>query len=102
MFMEINAQYDLRASELSGKLAFYCNRFELNREDMKELRKKKLVKGVDPDSLPKTIPCQVLVYCENYRQAKVVFFNPEFPLPEECYENHLLNQELIEWSRKYG
>ncbi len=100
--MQLTAHYDTELSKLSEKLAFYCGKYELCSEDLDELKKKKLIKLVEWEGLPKTVPCQVLIYCETVVKAKVIFFNTTFVLPEACYDEPMLNKDLIEWSKKSG
>jgi hypothetical protein len=100
--MRLSTLFDPSASELAGHLTFYCERFELHREDMEELKEKKLIRLVETESLPETIPCQVLVQCENVFHAKITFFNPSFVLPETVYNDPLLNRDLIEASERQG
>lgn len=100
--MHLSASFDPEASAISDKLTFFCDKFELHREDIADFKKKKLVRLVDADSLPETIPCQVLVQCENATRAKMTFFNPNFLLPQEVYDDPLLNKDLIEASERNG
>lgn len=100
--MLINAQYSAESSNLSEKLIFLCERYDLTREDIKELKSKKLLKFINEDDLPKAIPCQVIVHCETYRKAKLTFFNPRFNLPLEVYNEPFLNKDIIESSKRNG
>ena len=100
--MYLSAPYDPHASKLSEKLTFYTEKFELQREDIMNLKKKKLLKLVEPESLPETITCQTLIYHENFQKVKIILFNHTFLLPIECYDEPFLNKDLIDWSEKNG
>ncbi|MDD5376824.1 MAG: hypothetical protein PHH16_01775 [Candidatus Gracilibacteria bacterium] len=100
--MHLSTLFDPEASELAGQLTFYCERFELSREDIEELKDKKLIRLVETESLPEIIPCQVLVQCETVTRAKITFFNPNFQLPEAVYDDPFLNRDLIEASERHG
>lgn len=100
--MHFSTLFDPAASELAGCLTFYCERFELSREDIEELKEKKLVRLIETDGLPEIIPCQVLVQCESVFRAKITFFNPSFILPEAVYEDPFMNRGLIEASERHG
>ena len=100
--MYLSAQYDANSSKISEKLTFYSEKYELTHADLRELKEKKLLKLVEWEHLPESIPCQVLVYCEGFGKAKIIFFNHTFELPTECFEEPLLNKDLIEWSRENG
>lgn len=100
--MYLSAQYDAHSSRLSEKLTFYSEKYELTHTDWRELREKKLIKLVEWELLSESIPCQVLVYCEGFGKAKIIFFNHTFELPEICFDEPLLNKNLIEWSRENG
>jgi hypothetical protein len=100
--MHLSAQYDAHSSKLSEKLTFYSEKYELTHADWKELREKKLLKLVKWAHLPENIPCQVLVYCEGFGKVKVVFFNHTWVLPEVCFDEPLLNKDLIKWSQENG
>ena len=98
--MQLNAQFDSESSKMSQKLIFSCEDFELRREDIAQLKKKKLIGYVNEDDLPDVIPCQVLVFIEHLNKAQVTFFNPKFPLPLEVFDDPFLNKDLIERSKK--
>lgn len=100
--MHLLTTFDPSASELAGHLTFFCDRYELTREDIEEFKTKKLVRLVETEHLPPYIPCQVLVQCESVHRAKITFFNPSFILPEVVYEDTLLNKDLIEASERHG
>lgn len=100
--MHLSALFDSGASELAGHLTFYSERFELSREDIEELKVKKLVRLIETDALPETIPCQVLVQCESVFRAKITFFNPAFVLPSAVYDDPFLNKDLIEGAERHG
>ncbi|EKD29679.1 MAG: hypothetical protein ACD_78C00320G0018 [uncultured bacterium (gcode 4)] len=100
--MHLSTLFDPEASVIADQLTFYCERFELSREDIEELKEKKLVRLVETDGLPKTIPCQVLVQCETVTRAKITFFNHTFVLPQAVYDDPFLNRDLIEASERHG
>lgn len=100
--MHLTTLFDHSASELAGHLTFYSERFELSREDIGELKSKKLVRLIETDALPETIPCQVLVQCESAFRAKITFFNPGFVLPQAVHDDPLMNRDLIEASERHG
>lgn len=100
--MYLSAQYDPHASKLSEKLTFYAEKFELKREDIVELKKKKFLKLIEPESLPEIITCQVLIYHESFQKVKIILFNPAFSLPSECSDEPFLNKDLLDWSEKNG
>lgn len=100
--MHLLTRFDPEASTIAGSLTFFCDRYELSREDIERLKEKKLLRFVVWDGLPDTIPCQVIIRCESPRSARVILFNPSFTLPSECHEDPLLNRGLIEWSRSNG
>lgn len=100
--MHLTTLFDPAASELAGHITFYSERFELSREDIEELKDRKLVRLVETEHLPETIPCQVLVQCESVTRAKITFFNPNFVLPEAVYDDPFLNKDLIEASERHG
>lgn len=100
--MHLSTLFDPEASVISDTLTFYCERFELSREDIEELKEKKLVRLVETDGLPETIPCQVLVQCESVFRAKITFFNHTFVLPKAVYNDPFLNKDLIETSERHG
>lgn len=99
--MHLSTLFDHSASELAGHLTFYCEHFELSREDIEELKERKLVRLVETENLPETIPCQVLVQCETVTRAKITFFNPAFVLPQAIYDDPFLNRDLIEASERH-
>lgn len=99
--MHLHAIYDKEASIMAEKLTFYCEKYELTRQDIMELKNKKLLKFVKWDDLPETISCQVLIHCEGINKAKVIFFNPSFELPKECFDQEFLNKDLLEWHQRY-
>jgi hypothetical protein len=100
--MNLVVKYDPDASSISEKLTFYCDKFELAREDIMRFKDFKYVAFVKGDDLPDRIVCEVLVRLEGFRKAKIMFFNLAFPLPEAVYEEPLLNRNLIEWSKRNG
>lgn len=100
--MHLSTLFDPSASELAGHITFYSERFELSRADIEELKDKKLVRLVETEGLPETIPCQVLVRCESVTRAKITFFNPSFVLPQAVYDDPFLNKDLIEASERHG
>jgi hypothetical protein len=93
--MQLNAQFDQESSIISQKIIFTCEDFELRREDITELKKKKYITYVEEKTLPELIPCQVLIFLENMK-ARVIFFNQDFTLPPEAQEESFLNKDLLE------
>jgi hypothetical protein len=63
------------------------------------LKEKKLLKYVNGVDFPETTPCQILVQFEDYKTAKVIFFNTEEKMPKEIFDEPLLNKDLIKWQR---
>jgi hypothetical protein len=100
--MLLNLQFDPEASKIGNKIIFSCENYELTREDIAELKKDKIVKYVQEETFPEKISCQVLMFLENPRQTQIVFFNPDFILPEKILEDHFLNQDLIQQCQKNG
>lgn len=100
--MHLSTLFDPEASIVSDKLTFYCEHFELTRADIDELKEKKLIRLIETECLPETLPCQVLVQCESVARAKITFFNPNFILPEAVYDEPFLNKDLIEASERNG
>ena len=98
--MQLNAQFDSESSKISQKMIFSCEDFELRRENIAELKKKKLIGYVNEDDLPEIIPCQVLIFIEHVNKAQITFFNPKFTLPAEVLDNPFLNKDLIARSQK--
>lgn len=94
--MLLNLQFDAEASKISEKLMFSCENHELSREDIAQLKKEKYVQYIQEEDLPEIIHCQMLLFLENPRKARVIFFNPDVVLPKEVYENHFLNKDIIE------
>lgn len=92
--MDINVEYDSDSSKMLEKLTFSCDKFELSRKDVIKLRDKKKLK-IKGDDFPEIVPCQVFVHFENFKEAKVIFLNPEFELPSEIYDEPFLNKDLI-------
>ena len=100
--MLLNLQFDPEASKISNKIIFSCEHYELTREDITELKKDKILKYIQEETFPEKIQCQVLMFLENPRQAQIIFFNPDFILPEEILEEPFLNQHLIQQCKKNG
>ena len=98
--MEINAQFDAESSKISEKIIFSCEIFELKRENITDLKKKKLISHIQEDDLPPRIDCQVLIFFENSNKAKVMFFNSNFILPLKVFDEPFLNRDLIDRSKK--
>lgn len=94
--MLLNLQFDAEASKLANKLIFSCEEYELTREDIIQLKKEKIVKYVQEEIFPERVPCQVLMFLENPKEAKMIFYNPNFMLPAETLEDNFLNKDLIE------
>lgn len=100
--MFFNLKFDPESSKISEKLVFICDNHELSREDITELKRDKLIHSIQEEYLPEIITCQILMFIENPKKARIVFFNPEFKLAKEITENYFLNKELIEWSNLNG
>lgn len=100
--MLLNLQFDPEASKISNKIIFSCEHYELTREDITELKKDKILKYIQEECFPEKISCQVLLFLESTKEAKIVFFNPDFILPEEILEEPFLNQHLIQQCKKNG
>jgi hypothetical protein len=100
--MEINAVFDAESSKISDKIIFSCEEFELNHDDIAELKKKKLISYVLEETLPRMISCQVLIFIENANKARVILFNPRFVLPLEALDEPFLNKNLIDRCKKNG
>jgi hypothetical protein len=100
--MLLNLQFDPEASRLARKIIFSCESYDLKPEDIAQLKKEKIVKHVQEENLPERIPCQVLMFWENYKEAKIIFFNPDFILPEKALEENFLNQDLIRQCEENG
>lgn len=93
--MILNLQFDQEASKLARKIIFSCESYDLKPEDIAQLKKEKIIKHVQEEYLPERIPCQVLMFRENYKEAKIVLFNHDFILPEKALEDNFLNQDLV-------
>jgi hypothetical protein len=100
--MEINAVFDTESSKISDKIIFSCEEFDLTRDDITDLKKKKIISYVVEETLPHTIHCQILIFIENSTKAKIMFFNPKFVLPLEVFDEPFLNKNLIDRSQKNG
>ncbi len=98
--MLLNLQFDPEASRLARKIIFSCESYELRPEDIVKLKENRIVKHVQEENLPERIPCQVLMFRENYKEAKIIFFNPDFILPEKALEDNFLNQDLLRWCKE--
>lgn len=94
--MLLNLKFDPEASKISEKIMFSCANHELHREDITHFKKEKLIQYIQEEDLPESIPCQTLMFLEDHKKAKIIFFNPTFILPEEVTENYFLNKNLIE------
>ena len=94
--MLLNIQFDPEASKISEKLMFSSEKYELTREDIQQLKKEKLIQYVQEENLPESITCQVLMFLDSPKKARIVFFNSNFTLPQEVYDNHFLNKDVIE------
>ena len=97
--MYITTKYDIESSKMFEKMVFAWDYFNLTREDVMMLKKNGLLKYVNGIDFPEITPCQVLVQFENYKTAKVIFFNTEEVLPKEIFNEPLLNKDLIERQR---
>ena len=100
--MLLNVQFDPEASKIAEKIIFSCGKYELKQEDIIYFKKEKWVKYVQEEYLPESISCQVLMFLENPRQTRIIFFNPDFKLSEKAIEDHFLNRDLIEQCQKNG
>jgi len=94
--MLLNVQFDPEASKISEKLMFSCENHELSREDITQLKKEKYIQYIQEEDLPEIIVYQVLMFLDNPKKARIVFFNSNFTLPKEVYDNHFLNKNMIE------
>lgn len=100
--MHLDLQFDKESAKLAGKFIFSCENYELSRQDIAELKKKKLIQYIEENDLPESIPCQVLLITEHIHKAEVMFFNPTFELPAKVFDEPLLNKNLIDRSAKNG
>ena len=100
--MEINAQFDSESSKISEKIIFSCEHFELHQDDITQLKKKKIISYVVEETLPRIIPCQVLIFIENGNKTRIIFFNPKFILPLEVFDEPFLNKNLIDRCKTNG
>ena len=100
--MLLNLQFDSEASKLARKIIFSCESYDLKPEDITQLKKEGIVKYIQEEMLPERIPCQILMFREKPTQAQIIFFNPDFILPEKALEDNFLNKDLIEQCRKNG
>ena len=98
--MYIEAKYDPEWSLMVEKIMFSCKDFELHRQDIEDMKKKKLIKLVQSETLPDPVPCQVVVYFETWNKARIIFFDPEFIMHEEVYAEPFMNKDLIDRSEK--
>ena len=100
--MFIDLTYDKDASKLVGKPTFFCEEYPLSYKDIIHFKHMGVLKLVEETTLPNEIPCQVIMNIENATHMKYMFFNPDFPLPTECYDEPLLNRNLLERSSTHG
>ena len=100
--MEIHVEFDAESSKISEKIIFSCEEFELTHDDIADLKRKKLISYVVEETLPRRIPCQVLVFIENSNRARIVFFNQRFVLPLEVFDEPFLNKNLIDRCKTTG
>ena len=100
--MEIRVEFDQESSKISEKIIFSCEGFELHHNDITELKKKKFISYVVEETLPRVIPCQILVFIENSNRARIVFFNQRFVLPLEVFDEPFLNKNLIDRHKTNG
>lgn len=98
--MFIPAKFDYQASLISEKITFACDDCDLKREDIADFKHRQWLRFVDSATFPMMVPCQVVIYCENFKTAKIVFFNNNFELPESVYQEPILNKTLIEKCEK--
>ncbi len=98
--MQLHVKYDREASSIAEKIVFSCDTFELCRDDIIELKQKKLLRFVKWDDLPEALQCQIIVQYETFKKVKVIFFNPNVQLPKEIFNEPLLNKDLIEQSQR--
>ena len=99
--MYIHAHYDPETSQMLEKMTFSCEKYELRREDLIDLAQRKILR-LKGDDLPEIIPCELLIHFESFKEAKLIFYNPEFQLPAEVCEEPFLNKQLIDWCEKNG
>lgn len=100
--MFLSLCYDLEASQLAEKIVFFDSSYVLCRQDIVDLKKKKLITYIDENDLPETLPCQILVSLEDSSKAKMMIFNPDYILSASVFDNAFLNKELIEWHYTHG
>ncbi len=100
--MYIDILYDKDASKLAGTPIFACEEFIITRKIIIDFKRLGGLRLVDETTLPDEIACQAIVQFATPTTLKCVFFNPEFTIPPECYEEPLLNKQLIEWSAQHG
>lgn len=100
--MYLDLYYDAEASKLTEKPTFFCEEYPFSYKDIIEFKRMWVLKLVEETTLPDEILCQVIMHIENNRQMKYMFFNNEFSLPAECYDEPLLNRNLLDWSAAHG
>lgn len=102
MSMFLQVLYDLDASKAAEKMMFSCDEFIVEPHHILLWKKEWRLKLVDEDTFPEHVPCQVFVQVERFDRVKCMFFNVDYKLSPECYEEPLLNKNLLERSSKYG
>lgn len=100
MFLEV--LYDLEASKIAERMIFSADEFVLQPHHILSWRTNGWLKLVDENTFPENVPCQVIVQIEKYNQLKCIFFNMDFVIPEELYEEPLLNRNLLDRHEKNG
>ena len=100
--MYINLTYDAEASKITGKPTFFCEEYPLSYKDIIEFKRMGVLKLVEETTLPNEIACQVIMHIENSTHIKYMFFNNEFTLPAECFEEPLLNRSLLDRNTAHG
>jgi hypothetical protein len=100
--MYIKAYYDHEATLLSENPTFFCDAFEITREDIEILKKNKVLKLVKWDDLPDKISCQVIMQMEgNMKGLYMRFMNPMREMPAKCRDETFLNRDLLAWHQEH-
>jgi len=100
--MYIQAQFDAELSRMAEVMSFFCDDYALTDSDIQYLIQKKYIRQVDPETFPASVSCNVVITCKDYITAHVVFSQPDFHVPEECYDEPFLNQTLLEGEKNHG
>lgn len=100
--MYIQAQFDAELSRMAEVMSFFCDSYKLTDTDIQYLTQKKYIRQVDPETFPEEVICNVVITCKDYMTAHVVFAQPDFQIPMECYEEPFLNQTLLDGMKAHG